>query len=90
MLLWVRLGALGFAGCARGVEDHGGVFGPAADHLVVRLTALQQRFELAGLHEHALHAGLLRAGVSGVGELVPGQDDPRLGVTEIETRPRAL
>ena len=44
----------------------------------------EQSFELAGLHEHALHARLLGPGVSGVGELVPGQDDPGLGVAEVE------
>ena len=48
------------------------------------LTALEQSFELAGLHEHALRARLLGAGVGGIGELVPGQDYAGPGVTEVE------
>ena len=79
-----ELGTLGLAGRARGVEDHRGVVGLAIEHLASGLTTLEQRFELAGLDEDALHGRPLGAGVGGVGELVPGQDYAGPGVTEIE------
>ena len=48
------------------------------------MAALEQRFELAGFHEHALGVRLLGAGVRGVGKLMPGEEDLRPGVAEVE------
>ena len=53
------------------------------------IAARQQRLELARLDEHALGAGLLGAGVRGVGELVPREQDLGAGVAEVVARPRA-
>ena len=79
-----ELGALRRARRARGVEDHRRVVEAALGDLRRRLAALEQRLELAGLHEHAFGVRLLGAGARGVGELVPGQEDLRPGVAEVE------
>ena len=79
-----QFGALRRAGGPRRVQDHRGVVGIAVDDLAPGLDARQHLLELAGLDHDALGAGLLRAGVRVVGEALPGEQQLRPGIAEIE------
>jgi hypothetical protein len=79
-----QLGALGTTRRTRGVENHGGIVTPAYNHVSPGLRAADQALEVAGLHENAFRAGRVRAGVRGIGELVPGEEQLRLGIAEVK------
>ena len=85
-----ELGALGRARGAAGVEDHGGVVGVDVRDVVVGLGGAEQLLELARLDRDQLGAGLLGAGLGGLREVVPGEQDLRARVLEVERDLAAL
>ena len=78
-----ELRALGLAGGARRVEDHRGVAALALDDLGAGSPALQHGLEVPGLDQQAVGMRPVAAGVRRVGQLVPGEQQPRLGVGQV-------
>ena len=69
-----ELGALRLAGRARRVEDHRRLVAGALVDVGVRLVGEDETLDLAGLDRHHLDvARVLRAGLGGLHEAVPGE-----------------
>src|SRR3954447_18160397 len=79
-----ELGALGLAGRARRVEDDGGVVVGAVGDVGQRVVLADELLELPRLDEDALRARVVRALLGRLGEVVPREQDLRLGVGEGE------
>jgi hypothetical protein len=85
-----ELGALRGPGGPRGVEDHGGVLGLSVGDLLRRLGLGHQALELARRDEHELAVGLVGARLGRLREVMPGEQDLRARVGEVEADLAAL
>ena len=85
-----ELGALGRPGRAGRVEDHGGVRVVGVHHFGPGFGCAHGVLELPGRDDQTLGAGVIGAGLGVLGKAVPGEQQLRAGILEIERDLAAL